>query len=159
MAAKSLAVAQYILNRQHSKNDTMTAMQLLKIAYIAHGMTLGVLGRALLDENVEAWPYGPVVRSIYQAVAGRGSLPVDTVQGAPSNIDEYIMPDEKGILNYVCDHYGNLSAFTLSDATHREGTPWDITMKTIGGYYPPISDNLIENFYRTKVIGQNHDRL
>lgn len=44
MAAKSLAVAKYILNRQREKNDTMTAMQLIKVAYIAHGMMLGVFG-------------------------------------------------------------------------------------------------------------------
>lgn len=85
MAAKSLAVAKYILNRQREKNDTMTAMQLIKVAYIAHGMMLGVFGRSLLDEQVEAWPYGPVVRSIYQAIAGQGALPITDVRGVPDD--------------------------------------------------------------------------
>ncbi|MGN6880678.1 Panacea domain-containing protein [Neisseria sp. P0020.S005] len=159
MAAKSLAVAKYILNRQREKNDTMTAMQLIKVAYIAHGMMLGVFGRSLLDEQVEAWPYGPVVRSIYQAIAGQGALPITDVRGVPDDWYNHIDPSERKILDYVCDVYGNLPAFTLSDATHKEGTPWDTTMKNIGGYYPPISDNLIEEFYRTHVIGKPHDRL
>lgn len=155
MANKSLAVAKYILNKQKS----ITSVKLLKLAYIAHGMTLGVLGRALLDENVEAWPYGPVVRSIYHAVAGQGSRQIEKIDNVPDNWENMIHNDEKRILDYVCDKYGNISAYTLSDATHKEGTPWDITMKTTGGYYPSISDNLIEDFYRKMVIGKEHNKL
>ena len=159
MAQKSLAVAKYILDRQLKKNDTVTPMQLIKLAYIAHGFALGTLGRALLDEEVEAWAYGPVVRSIYNAVAGTGSRPVKHINGAPERFDQWLLPHEMKILDYVCDTYGNIPAFTLSNATHKESTPWDITMKKIGGYYPVISDDLIEQFYKDQVIGKTHDRL
>lgn len=159
MGIKSLAVAQYILDKQKSQNNTMTPMQLIKVAYIAHGISLGLFGRALLDEQVEAWPYGPVVRSIYSAVAGQGSRSVEQIIGVTSNYSNILSEEEKNILNHVCKTYGNIPGFTLSDATHREGTPWDITMKEIGGFYPPISDDLIEQFYKSNVIGKSHDRL
>lgn len=161
MGAKSLAVAQHILTRQQKKTDTVTPMQLIKLVYIAHGMTLGLLGRALLDEQVEAWKYGPVVRSVYDAVSQYGSSPIDTVVRREhySAYESFLAPDEIQIIDYVSDTYGGLSAFELSDATHAEGTPWYSTMQRVGGYYPCISDDEIEIFYKNHVINKQHYRL
>lgn len=155
-SAKSLAVADYILKKQHDRQMTLTPMQVIKLAYIAHGFCLGVFSRALLDERVEAWPYGPVVRSIYYAVAG-SSQAVKKIQGAPNDFP--FTEEERQILDYVCEQYGQLSGLTLSEVTHRKETPWSITMEQIGGYYPTISDDLIAHFYKNKVIGKTHDRL
>ena len=161
MGAKSLAVAQHILTRQKSKADTVTPMQLVKLTYIAHGMTLGLLGRALLDEQVEAWKYGPVVRSVYDAVSEYGSSPIETV--VPHEFyfayEGFLNSQEKNIIDYVSDTYGNIPAFTLSDATHAEGTPWYVTMQRVGGYYPCIPDDEIEIFYKNNVINKKHNRL
>ena len=162
MGAKSLAVAQHILTRRRQSNsDTVTPMQLVKLAYIAHGMTLGLLGRALLDEQVEAWKYGPVVRSVYDAVSKYGSSPVETVvpQEFYTAYEGFLTPPEINIINYVSDTYGNIPAFTLSYATHAEGTPWYVTMQRVDGYYPCIPDDEIEIFYKNNVINKQHNRL
>lgn len=55
MSYKSLAVANYLLDKAKAKNDTLTPMQLIKLAYIAHGWMLGKYGAALLLEPVEAY--------------------------------------------------------------------------------------------------------
>ena len=56
-------------------------MKLQKLAYYAHGWNLGLTGEPLLDEQIQAWSYGPVVFSVYKAfqeygadeIMGRGS--------------------------------------------------------------------------------------
>ncbi|WP_131993555.1 type II toxin-antitoxin system antitoxin SocA domain-containing protein [Dokdonella fugitiva] len=40
-------------------------MQLLKLVYLCHAWTLGLLGRPLLREEVQAWRYGPVFPALY----------------------------------------------------------------------------------------------
>ena len=76
-ASKSLAVAQHMINRCTQAGDpAITPMQLIKLVYIAHGYMLGKHGRPLLDEAVQAWQYGPVVPSVYQAVKSFQSAPV-----------------------------------------------------------------------------------
>ena len=101
MTTKSLAVAQYILDRCRASGDTaVTPMQLLKLVYIAHGHMLGEHGMPLLDEPIQAWQYGPVVNSVYQAVRHYGSAPVRSVC---SRVDESAFsPEERRTMDMVC---------------------------------------------------------
>jgi len=52
-------VADDILYLARQANNPLTPMQVLKLAYIAHGWQLGLHGRPLINEPVEAWKYGP----------------------------------------------------------------------------------------------------
>ena len=36
-------------------------MHAIKLVYLCHGWMLGIYGRSLIGEPVEAWRYGPVV--------------------------------------------------------------------------------------------------
>ena len=40
-------------------------LPLIKLSYIAHGITLALTGRPLCNEPVEVWQYGPVFPSIF----------------------------------------------------------------------------------------------
>ena len=57
-------IADYII--AHG-GGALTPLQVIKLAYIAHGFTLALLGRSLVPEPIEAWRYGPVIPSIYTA--------------------------------------------------------------------------------------------
>lgn len=144
MAQKSLAVAQYILNRRGAIRDTLSPMQLIKLAYIAHGFMLGWRGEPLLDEQVQAWRYGPVVPSIYHAIKDFGSSPVSQIRGAPCGWQ--FSEEEMSVMNYVADNYSSWDGIQLSDATHQSGTPWSTTWG-IFGQNAPISNDLIQHFY------------
>jgi len=152
--SKSLAAAKYILDKQQNKGDTLSPMQLIKLVYIAQGFMLGKKGRPLLDESVEAWQYGPVVPSVYHAVKQFRSAPVTSLPGNPA----LLTTDEKEILDLVADLYAKYDGVTLSSATHKAGTPWDITWSS-SGKSSPISNDLIENFYSDLLKRPAHSSL
>lgn len=121
------AIANKILDIRAETGKPLTIMQLIKLAYIADGWSLALLGKPLASENPEAWRYGPVFRSIYNAFSGIGDRPLTArayVRGTEIPITEEFGPQEEAILRMVVDSYGKLSAFTLSNLTHQPGTPW-----------------------------------
>ncbi|VVO54577.1 hypothetical protein PS900_00476 [Pseudomonas fluorescens] len=158
MSSKSLAVAQYILDRCHEWHDgAVTPMQLIKLVYIAHGYMLGKNGEPLLDEPVEAWKYGPVVRSVYDVVRKYQSSPVEAVGGSQrwkSGFSE----DEKDVMDDVADIYGDVDGIRLSAATHKPDTPWSRTWER-NGQNSFISNDLIENFYSRILNQPTHSSL
>src|SRR5690606_228114 len=100
-------------------------------------------GRPLIDEEVEAWKYGPVVPSLYRAVKQYRSNPVEKVMGAKQRV---FSPEELNVMDGVTQFYGKHTAVALSSATHRAGTPWSETWDRFS-FNTAISNDLIESFY------------
>ncbi|HHA2497714.1 TPA: Panacea domain-containing protein [Stenotrophomonas maltophilia] len=146
MSAPATAVAQYILTRCAEKGDgDVTPMQLIKLVYIAHAWALGLTGKALLDEQVEAWQYGPVIPSLYHAIKHFRSLPVKNLSAPLADFT----PAERSIMNQVVDIYGKFTGIQLSAMTHQPGTPWEMAW-TRAGKNAAIPNDLIETFYKAK---------
>lgn len=121
------AIANKILDIRAETGEPLTLMQLIKLAYIADGWSLALLGKPLASETPEAWLYGPVFRSIYNAFAGVGAKPVTgraNLRGAQVPVSEAFTPEEENVLRTVVNAYGKLSAYALSNLTHEPGTPW-----------------------------------
>ena len=145
MTTKSLSAAQYILEKSREMGCTsLTPMHLIKLAYVAHGWMLGIYGRPLLDEDVQAWQYGPVVPSIYHRLKGFRSAPVPAVPQAQPGYP--FSAQERQILDYVATQYSRFPATALSAATHQPGTPWSLTWSR-EGKNAPISNDVIAGFY------------
>jgi uncharacterized phage-associated protein len=157
MNHSAISVARYILSRRQAKGDAVTPMQLIKLVYIAQGYMLGQYGRPLFNEAVQAWEYGPVVPSVYHAVKNYRSSPV---VGISQFFDSSVPFDdaERHVLDYVADAYGGVDGLTLSNATHQPGTPWTTTWQ-VAGQNAPISNDLIENFYRRILQQPSHNAL
>lgn len=158
MSNKSLAVAQHILKKCHQlHDDAVTPMQLIKMVYVAHGYMLGRYGEPLLEEPVEAWRYGPVVRSVYEAVRQYQSSPVRAVSGA-QRWRQRFTDDELEVMDDVAEIYGNVDGISLSAATHKPDTPWSRTWER-NGQNSFISNDLIENFYVKILNRPTHSSL
>ncbi|WP_207815410.1 Panacea domain-containing protein [Pseudomonas sp. BNK-6] len=156
MSRDARAVAQQILNECREAGDpAVTPMQLLKLVYIAHGYMLARHGVPLINEPVQAWQYGPVVRSVYQAVRDFRSSPVTQVPSAPM---ENFNADERTIMRDVARTYGKADGVTLSAATHQPGTPWSVTWNN-QGKNAVISNDMIESFYRWILSQPTHSML
>ncbi len=148
-----LAIANEFINRS---NGELTQMQLQKLVYLAHGWMLGATDRPLISEQVEAWQFGPVIRSLYDALKKYGSSsvtkPLKWGDDTPFSLDqgevakEPLRPDEDFIIAMVWEKYGHMPAFKLSALTHEEGTPWSMS------YEPqknrPISNETIRDHFR-----------
>lgn len=134
MAHSPEAVANEFLDRARLAGRRLTPMQLQKLVYIAHGWTLAVTGQPLVDERVEAWQWGPVYPSLYDALKLYGSGAVkdeihrnnwagnERIRGPV--VSEDFTRDERAILDKVWEQYGDLEAFQLSALTHDDNTPW-----------------------------------
>lgn len=122
---EATTAANEILRANKERGHTTTPLQLIKLLYIAHGFSLGVLGDALFSEPVQAWKFGPVVKSVYHKAKhfGRnpieGDLPMFFAIGA-REIDK----NTKELIGAVAEQWGHLSGTALSNWTHLPGSPW-----------------------------------
>ncbi|QWE94352.1 SocA family protein [Cupriavidus sp. EM10] len=117
---KALAVAQYMLRRRQEAGAGLTLLQLTKLTYVAHGHMLARYMRPLYDEEIQAWPLGPMVPSVYYAVRHFRGRFIDAVPGAPTVAFD---AQEREIMDMVADLYGCVDGLSLSSAMHHPGTP------------------------------------
>jgi len=142
-------VADEFLKIAKRKGKRLTPMQLMKLVYIAHGWSLAILNRDLFSDRIEAWKYGPVIPTLYQATKGFGRDPIPhslIEDSEPSSLPE----DVQAFLEDVFSKYGNLSGINLSNLTHRPGSPWDQRYRD-GVMSIEIPDDLIREHYVGKL--------
>lgn len=146
----SRAVANRILEIADQKGLRLTMMQLQKLVYIAHGWWLTFSdGCPLTSDEPQAWQYGPVYKSLYNAFRGSGSQPILQKAKDPITGFEFkseMSGDVNSLLEQVVESYGRFHAFQLSDMTHQNGTPWDQATKR-HGYYARISNEVIKEHF------------
>lgn len=140
----SITVANVFLELAKPTKDTLTPMQLLKLVYLAHGWMLGLYGRPLIRDEIQAWQYGPVIPHLYNAIRSFKSSPVE---GPLSGIDgDSLDSEENDIVTQVYAIYGKLSGPALSRITHQQGSPWAETYAP-GQFGLVISNDIIEDYY------------
>lgn len=163
-----LAVANRFLELANESQKEITLLKLLKLVYYAHGWHLGLTGgQPLLDEQVEAWKFGPVSPSVYHSFKDFGANPITRLGR------EILHKDGKFFWNVVTldcsqsvseflkkiwDVYGKLTPFQLSELTHRADTPWHKVWYEMGGQTrkgTDIPDNLITEYFQQKKAAQN----
>ena len=120
----ALTVANRIIEIGKESEVHFTPMQVQKLAYFSHAWMLGLGHGPLFQDAVEAWQYGPVIRSIYYALRHYGSHRITEPIPFPG---EEINRVENGIIREVVAKYGHLNGWQLSSLTHAEGSPWQKT--------------------------------
>jgi len=108
----ALKVASYVNSRLPiAPYDTK---KLQKLIYFSEAWHVAWTGRKLFPEPFEAWPDGPVVRSVFGYQNNEGVPPYD----GTGLTDEHI-----SVIESVLDHYGHLSYQELVDLSHAHA-PW-----------------------------------
>ena len=120
-------------------------MQLLKLVYIAHGWMLGLYGRPLIRDEIQAWKYGPVIPDLYAAIRHYRGNPVEDI---PVSWTENQQLDEleNDLITQVYDKYGHLSGPALSQLTHQKNSPWHAVYDS-RGWADTIPNDLIRVHY------------
>ena len=160
------AVANHFLDLAEQDGTMLNPMKIQKLVYIAHGWHLAIVEKPLIHESVEAWTYGPVIPDLYHEFKQWGNEGIRNraieihLSGAgdsllfredvPSIDGECVDPIEvKSLLGRVWEVYKRFSAVQLSNMTHKEGTPWDVTWKKNDGKRSvSIDDSLIREHFR-----------
>lgn len=120
---KSRQIATYFLEK-YSANGNITPMKLIKLVYIAHGWYLGLTGNVLIDENPEAWKYGPVIPSIYHDYKAYRNSPIVFATKTNATTGD---PTTDRFLDKIWEVYGRYTGTELSAKTHMPNTPWSKT--------------------------------
>jgi len=127
-------IANFFLLKAKNDERPITMLKLVKLCYIAHGWYLAVRNCGLIDENIEAWQYGPVVPSVYHEFKHFERNPIDSLateaifDGMNFRFETPEIPKHdnvtRSILEKVWDVYKNMRAGAFIDKTHLENTPW-----------------------------------
>lgn len=148
------AVANWFLDL----GSPLNPMKIQKLVYFAHGWELGLKGRPLINERVEAWPYGPVVPSLYHEfkVYGSGTItePASSVEATGSKL-RFVIPaipvadtEARALLAKIWDVYGHRTGPQLSAMTHIPGSPWHtVSTQNPGVRSVDIPDDLIQRWF------------
>jgi len=159
MPYEANAIANYFLDRAASEGKSLDQMKLQKLVYYANGWHLVFKNAPLIDEQVEAWPYGPVIPSLRDSfriygdqpiaspasylVPNRGTNLIDEIEEVVPTIGQGNPPDlpfVKSLLDRVWQVYGKYTGVQLSNMTHEPGTPWDKVNRQHNGEIPKGTD-------------------
>jgi len=150
----ALAVANYFLDLAKKDVVGLSPMKLQKLIYFAHGWHLAIYeGEPLINEQLQAWDYGPVAASVYHEFKKFGGGKIESF-GIDFDLDndELITPripmdDSRTIalLNKVWSVYGKYSGVQLSNLTHEQNSAWSKAREVNPGLrYVEIPNELIK---------------
>jgi uncharacterized phage-associated protein len=141
----SRTVANQFLELAKDRGVSLTPMQVLKLVYIAHGWMLGLYGRPLIRDEVQAWQYGPVIPRLYNDLRKyRGNSVTELLPQSPHDA---LDGDELDIVQQVDGKYGHMSGPALSRLTHTAGSPW-ASAYAPGAFSTLIPQDLIQDHYQ-----------
>lgn len=121
----AIAVAQAFLDLAQKEGRSLSNMQLQKLVFFAHGIHLAAYnGEPLIDDEIRAWDFGPVIPSLYERLRKYGRGEVSAII-SPEDRDTIDPSSSEGqAIRSVWKAYKGYSAWELSNITHRPGSPW-----------------------------------
>lgn len=131
-SAKS--IANYFLDLADAAGERLDPIKLQKLVYYAAGWHAGYTGTRLIDEEIKAWPSGPIISSVYHAFIHIGLDPITgratedgVVVAVPDSLEVQIF------LRNIWKAYGGFTTRKMSEMSHALGTPWDVTVQNSNG--------------------------
>jgi uncharacterized phage-associated protein len=131
-----LDVAHYIIKYSHEHSYEITNLKLQKLLYFVQALFLIRSNGTIpcFSQDIEAWPFGPVVPEAYQEYKIYGSLEIPYsktkhVLNKSLELKSYvyneniISEDDKSKINEVIEHFKDTSAYELANLTHNQA-PW-----------------------------------
>lgn len=139
MRFNSKSIANFFLDLAATQGEQLDPMKLQKLVYYAHGWYAGYTGQPLIDSQIEAWTFGPVISALYYEFREFGADPITSRarEWSPESGLVIVPPprDEelRRFLTDVWKSYGGYTGIKLSAFTHARGGPWDTTRQNAGG--------------------------
>ncbi|AND17449.1 Panacea domain-containing protein [Rathayibacter tritici] len=106
----AIDVAAYVANAANVPRGD--SMKIQKLVYFAQAWHLAWTGGPIFDEEFEAWPKGPVVRSVFRE---------NRYASLPARVE--VNDDVRATLDSVLDFYGHRGYEELVELTHVDA-PW-----------------------------------
>lgn len=157
----AMAVANWFLDKCWGEPSVPPCdqLKLYKLVYYAQAWYLANYSGLLFEEDIEAWPHGPVVRDLYIEFHKFGKKPITSLGTRlekQENDFTLVTPRHNGSLDdFLCKVWSTYKGYKgtrLSNATHAKGEPWEIVSR----HYdlddkPTIPPELIESVFKEKI--------
>lgn len=147
-------VAKYILSK-----TKCTHLKLEKLVYMCYAEYLCQNEEKLFKDEIYAYKYGPVVKSVYKKYKTYGYKDIESLEISSSNISELpaksrILFAKDGLKKVKCIEetiakYGDCTANELVDITHSIDTPWHKAGKGIF-FDKIIKDDVILKYHKNE---------
>jgi uncharacterized phage-associated protein len=132
MSKRADHVLDYLLRKGANAHGALpTQLALLKLLYFVEGWSWALLGRALVDEPMQAWKLGPVVVSQRDRMEEFKERPVPLSIAGPTP-EKFFSIDETALMDAVWQRYAVENPGSLVGLTHLRGSPWAAIRKTHG---------------------------
>lgn len=150
------AIANFMLDRGEKDARPITHLKLQKLVYMAYGWGAVLLDAQLFTEQIEAWRYGPVVPNLWHEFKAYKADPIGDGRSFDydwnrDRVTYHQIPRRavasRRLLREVWDKYSPFTAASLVARTHREGAPWDETVRE-SGYGAVIPPPLIQQHFK-----------
>ena len=158
MTYKPFWVANTFLYQAKEDDVSVDHLKLQKLVYCLHGWYLATRSEPVVGEYFEAWPYGPVLPSLYREFKMFGKSPItqyaydvdphtgDSAALLLGNSDNNFWE----VFRPVWKRYKDLTGLQLSALTHAPDTPWSKARDRRDDY---LSDMEIRNAFVALVKG------
>ena len=135
----AVEVAEYIIGYASKKKYSISNLKLQKILYFVQAQFLVSLRYPCFVDTIEAWDFGPVVRSVYNKYKRYGSA---NIYLGSMSLEMEMKEIEKYNIQLVVDKCANFSANQLVEITHNQ-TPWINAYRGDGIIY----NNQIQSYF------------
>src|SRR5580704_12222160 len=132
MATDPRSIANLMLDEADRSGYRISNLVLQKLLYFAHAIFLVEQKRPLVSGYFEAWEYGPVHPTAYQAFKTAGAeaikcraTRVDVASGVRMPLPP---PEDVSVRQHIArimQSYGHMTPGRLVDISHAKGAPWD----------------------------------
>lgn len=136
-------LSRYVVGKCARDGKPVSNLQLQKILYFLQSVYCRATGGKLLFEDAfEAWPYGPVIESVYNEFSKFGGYTIDDYRDVYS---PGFNGSEKVFVDTGIEDLRRRSPWDLVRISHAPGSPWDKIYSGGAGCKKTIPNSLIVN--------------
>lgn len=144
----ALDIAKYIITFCKSRSVSVSNLKLQKMLYFCWAAFFSQKRERLFEDDICAWPLGPVVPNVYYKFCSFAGIPIRlNNENIVQLREEDITPLERAIEGYM-----DIPTSILVDMSHESGMPWDIVYGSGDGDRKPIPFWLIEQLQTVEDI-------
>lgn len=147
MAYGAIDIANWLINKGIEDHNPLTPAKLQKLLYFVHALYLAYSGDPLINEEFEAWAYGPVIPDIYHEYKSYGRSEI--TKKRDTNL--VLEPKDENFLNLFWQKWGNTPTSKLIELAHIANDPWDQSFRK-GYYNSSIPNSIIKNCFQEKIM-------
>ncbi len=139
----SVEVAKYLRALAFESDYVLNTTQVQKLLYILYGYYLSTYNHKIINEDPQAWPFGPVFPRTREAI---NYQKINKLENISNDLQNDSLLTE--ILRKIVENYGDFPATKLSAWSHSQGGAWDKSVKKWGFKWGHIiSDKLIKDYF------------